>query len=124
MELDVPDIHGDPAFGPVTKEAVLVVGDRGSARFNLLWGFDGHETRALVRLLVHLGIHQERAEHIAFTFRRHDSLGVDWIARFLEGNRLQVVTREQAEDPEWIAAMEERMPLLRQQILFDVEAAE
>src|SRR5690348_11652267 len=74
VELDVPDIHGDPAFGPVTKEAVLVVGERGSARFNLVWGFDGHEPRALVRLLVHLGIHQERAENIAFQFSRHGSL--------------------------------------------------
>ena len=117
MELDTGDVHGDQAYGPVTKEAVLVVGEQGSARFNLLWGFNGDEPRALVRLLVRLGIHQARAENIGFNFHRHDTLGVDCIAGF-KGDRLHVITREQAE------GIEQRIPALRQLSLFDLETAE
>lgn len=64
------------------KEKVIVVGDKGSARFDgLCWGYKGEGTRGLVQLLTKLGVSTELAEHIAFNTPRLNENGVDWIAK-------------------------------------------
>jgi hypothetical protein len=78
-------------------EAVLVRGENGTARFRgLLWGYGGDAPKATVELLVKLGIHRERAEHIVFnTERSYPYTGPDFHIAFLPNHKLLVLRREQ-----------------------------
>ncbi len=77
-------------------EAVVVQATEGTARFSgLAWGYEGEAPKGLVELLVRLGMHRERAEHLAFQSHRYDDAGVDWLVRFLPNKRLMVLNREQ-----------------------------
>lgn len=78
------------------QEALMVHGTAGSGRCDdVEWGYSGERTQPVVELLVGLGIHTERAEHIVFNSTRHKEPGVDWIVNFLPSNRLSVLSREQ-----------------------------
>jgi hypothetical protein len=80
-------------------DGVLLKGTEGTGRFSALsWGYGGEGPRGLVELLVRLGVHRERAEHIAFQSRRYDDAGLDWLVRFLPNNRLLVLNREQIDE--------------------------
>jgi len=62
-----------------THEAVLVVGEHGSARFGgLLWGYTGQGPHGTHNLLQKLGVTNDKAKVIAFQTPRLDSLGEDW----------------------------------------------
>lgn len=62
-----------------SHEAVLVVGEKGSARFGgVLWGYSGEGPRGLHELLLKLGVDAEGAAKIAFETKRRDVLGEDW----------------------------------------------
>lgn len=91
-------VQGYRYFGRWNRfhDAVLLRGTEGTARFSALsWGYGGEGPRGLVQLLVKLGLHKERAEHVAFQSRRYDDAGLDWFVRFLPNNRLLVLNREQ-----------------------------
>jgi hypothetical protein len=81
-------------------EAVLVRGEKGTARFNgILWGFRGDRTAGTVELLQRIGVHKERAENVIFSSPRDfPNLGIDWFVRFLPNNRLLVLRRDQIEE--------------------------
>jgi hypothetical protein len=80
-------------------EAVMIRGENGTARFSgLLWGYGGDAPKATVELLVKLGIHLERAEHIVFnTERSYPHEGPDFHVVFLGNSKLLVLRREQIE---------------------------
>jgi hypothetical protein len=63
----------------IVREAVLVKGDRGTARFEgLLWGYGGEGPRGLKALLIRLGISKSDAARIALDTPRLDEVGIDW----------------------------------------------
>ena len=62
-----------------THEAVLVVGEKGKARFGgLLWGYSGEGPRGLHELLTKLGVSASKASEIAFQTPRLNQIGEDW----------------------------------------------
>jgi hypothetical protein len=64
------------------REAVLVIGTKGSARFEgLCWGYGGEGPRGLRDLLVECGLPNEQAEKVAFESHRSDDCGTDWEIR-------------------------------------------
>ena len=69
------------------NEAVMVVGEKGTARFSgTCWGYGGSGPHAVRDLLMLLGMSQEWAEIIAFKSYRWDDKGTDWELRINEGN--------------------------------------
>jgi hypothetical protein len=61
------------------KEAVMVVGENGTARFGgLLWGYKGTGPRGLLELLAKLSVSKDVAENIAFNIPRRHECGEDW----------------------------------------------
>jgi hypothetical protein len=61
------------------REAVLVKGTRGSARFEgFCWGYGGEGPRGLRNLLLMLGVPIGVAEQVAFEKQRKDKCGTDW----------------------------------------------
>lgn len=98
----VKSVQGYRYFGhfQMQHEAILLRGEHGTLRIsNLLWGFNGEHSRPTVELLVKLGIHRERAEHIVFNSGRdYPHLGVDWFLRFLSNRKLLVLNRAQIEE--------------------------
>jgi len=74
-------VRGYRYFGRynTSHEAVLVVGENGTARFGgLLWGYGGEGPRGLRELLLKLNVPKEQAESIAFNTPRKDEVGEDW----------------------------------------------
>ncbi len=63
-----------------SHEAVLVVGEHGSARFHgVCWGYSGQGPRTLAKLLELCGMSQRHAAMVANSPRReHRDLGDDW----------------------------------------------
>ena len=62
-----------------SHEAVLVVGENGSARFGgLNWGYGGQGPRGLHGLLLKLGVPAAQAWEVAFQTPRLKQLGEDW----------------------------------------------
>jgi hypothetical protein len=62
-----------------TREAVMVIGTRGSARFEgFLWGYGGEGPHGLRNLLLMLGVPIGVAKHVAFDKTRQDECGTDW----------------------------------------------
>lgn len=68
----------------IDQEAVLVKGDRGTARFEgFLWGYGGEGPRGLKALLICLGVSKPDAARIAHNApRNYPVLGTDWELRF------------------------------------------
>jgi len=74
-------VRGYRYFGRynTSHEAVLVVGENGTARFGgLLWGYGGEGPRGLQELLLKLNVPAAQAEAIAFSTPRKDEIGEDW----------------------------------------------
>ena len=66
-------------YTEVTREAVLVKGTRGTARFEgFCWGYGGEGPRGLRNLLLMLGVPVGVAMQIAFEKQRKDECGTDW----------------------------------------------
>ena len=66
-----------------THEAVLVTGEKGTARFEgFLWGYAGEGPRGLVQLLKACGFTNGAAYTIAFCCERKEDVGVDWEINF------------------------------------------
>ena len=66
-------------YTEVTREAVLVKGTRGTARFEgFCWGYGGEGPRGLRNLLLMLGVPIGVAERVAFEKQRKDECGTDW----------------------------------------------
>jgi hypothetical protein len=60
-------------------EAVLVRGERGTARFEgFLWGYFGEGPRGLMQLLIRLGVKKPDADTIAHDVPRRYVPGTDW----------------------------------------------
>ena len=73
-------VRGYRYFGRynTSHEAVLVVGENGTARFGgLLWGYGGEGPRGLQELLLKLNVPAAQAEAIAFSTPRKDEIGED-----------------------------------------------
>lgn len=69
------------------NEAVMVVGELGTARFNAVcWSYGGSGPHAVRDLLMLLGVSQDWAEIIAFKSFRWDDKGTDWEVRFDNGS--------------------------------------
>jgi hypothetical protein len=65
------------------NEAVLVYGDKGTARFEgFLWGYGGEGPRGLVQLLTTIGVNRGYAHHVAFRTNRNSAIGTDWVLDF------------------------------------------
>jgi hypothetical protein len=66
-------------WGTVKDEAVMVKGERGSARFEgFLWGYFGEGPRGLIQLLIRLGVKKPDADMIAHDVPRCYVPGTDW----------------------------------------------
>jgi hypothetical protein len=66
-------------WGNAKEEAVLVRGERGTARFEgFLWGYHGEGPRGLVQLLIRLGVKKPDALRIAHDTPRCYVPGTDW----------------------------------------------
>jgi len=71
--------RGNEGNQSIKREAILVKGSNGSARFEgLCWGYYGEGPRGLKQLLLKLGIPQKRAELLANESDRGDDVGTDW----------------------------------------------
>jgi len=63
----------------LTHEAVLVVGEKGSARFEgFLWGYFGEGPHGLRELLRQCGVEDWLAHRITYGTPRGKDLGTDW----------------------------------------------
>jgi len=74
-------VRGYRYFGRynTNHEAVLVVGEHGTARFGgLLWGYAGEGPRGLMELLLKLHVPNDKAIDIAFNTPRLGMVGEDW----------------------------------------------
>lgn len=61
------------------REQLLVVGERGSARFNgCCWGYGGDGPRAVHKILTLCGLDKDTAWRLAFNTTRLDKDGVSW----------------------------------------------
>lgn len=61
------------------EEAVMVYGDKGTARFEgFLWGYGGTGPNGLVQLLEKVGMDRPFAEEVAFKTPRGNKAGTDW----------------------------------------------
>ena len=76
---------GETSHIKSTREAVLVKGDNGTARFEgFCWGYGGEGPRGLTSLLVLLGMGQAKADYFSRYNKRRDDyqLGIDWELKF------------------------------------------
>ena len=70
-----------------TWEAVMVKGDKGSARFHgCCWGYGGEGPRTVKALLLSIGVQERTATMMAFQARRLDVVGTDWEIRWDDVN--------------------------------------
>lgn len=74
-----------------SHEAVLVVGENGSARFGgLLWGYNGQGPNGLKDLLLKLHVPEDKAEFIARIYRS-TNIGEDWRLSFFRPQNSKVL---------------------------------
>ncbi len=74
-------IRGYRYFGRylTTHEAVMIKGEKGSARFGgFCWSYFGEGPRGLTKLLQLCGVPVDTANSIAFNSVRNDVVGTDW----------------------------------------------
>ena len=74
----------------VRREYVLVVGEKGTARFSgLCWGFSGEGPRGLTDLLINVGAPGWIAENLPRWIHRGNEDGTDWELKF-DGGKVEV----------------------------------